>query len=129
VDANERNGGTVVLFQNTISSWQRKTGTTIVERIMADNSIQSVQKLLQDLIAPDVRETKARLESLEKRVEARFDSMERQNESFRKEMDANIRAVLSAISELKSNAELLTLREVAALRERIAILEAQKRPH
>jgi hypothetical protein len=43
-------------------------------------------------------------------------------------MDANIRSILSAIAELKSNAEVLTLREVATLRERIAVLEAQ-RPH
>ncbi len=100
---------------------------------MADNALQTVQKLLQDLIAPDVRETKVRLEALEKRMEQRFDSMEqrfaamdRQNESFRKEMDANFRSVLSAIGEMKANAESISAREVGALRERVAVLEATR---
>ena len=46
---------------------------------MADNALQSVQKLLQDLIAPDVRETKVRLEQIEKRMDAQFESMRKEN--------------------------------------------------
>lgn len=60
---------------------------------MADNAIHTVQKLLQDLIAPDVRETKVRLEAFEKRVDAQFQSMRHENEAFRHE-------ILAAIAEL-----------------------------
>ena len=106
---------------------------------MADNALHSVQKLLQDLIAPDVRETKVRLEALEKRMDAEFQSMRKENESFRNgmraetgairtEMDANFRALMSSISELKANHEVLSLREIASLRERVAVLESHRAP-
>ena len=113
--------------------------------VMAD-AIHSIQKLLQELIAPDVRETKVRLEALEKRMDAEFQSLRKENESMRKEnesfrnemrsetgairteMDANFRALMSSIAELKANNEILSLREIASLRERVAVLEAHRAP-
>ena len=114
---------------------------------MADNALQSVQKLLQDLIAPDVRETKVRVEELEKRMDAQFASLrtesstqfesvqhqfgnvQHQFDSMRPESEAQYRGILAAISEMKANADTISMREVAALRERVAVLEAQQRPH
>lgn len=85
---------------------------------MAENVLETVQRLIQDVIAPDVRELKVRVGSLEKRMDERFESLEKQ-------MASNFRAVLSAIGESKAQSELTVVREISELRERIAVLEAQ----
>ncbi len=65
--------------------------------------------------------------------------MRKQNESFRNamrsetgairtEMGANFRAIMSSISELKANNEIVSLREIASLRERVPILESHRAP-
>ncbi len=43
---------------------------------MADNVVQTLQHLLQDVIAPDVRELKIRVTSLEKQIDVRFEPMD-----------------------------------------------------
>ena len=107
---------------------------------MADNALQSVQKLLQVLVAPDVRETKVKLGELEKRMDGQFASMRKETDaqfasihnefaSLRRENDANQRTLLAAISEVKAHAESVSARGVMELRERVAVLEAQQRPH
>ncbi|MGB8481912.1 MAG: hypothetical protein WCE63_24190 [Acidobacteriaceae bacterium] len=85
---------------------------------MTDNVLQTLQKLVQDVIAPDVRELKVRLTSLEKSVDERFSSLERQS-------DAQFKAILAAIGESKAQAELSNMRVVSALSERVAALEAR----
>jgi phosphate uptake regulator len=85
---------------------------------MADNVLQTLQRLVQDVIAPDVRELKVRLSALEKSVDERFTSLERQSE-------AQFKAILSAIGESKAQAELTLMRGLAALSERVAHLEAR----
>jgi len=121
---------------------------------MSDNVVQTGQKILQDVIAPDVRETKVRLTELEKRmderfrnVDARMDSLEknmdarfavvnREFESLRKEMaagfaalrdqmEANTRLIVSIIGEGKAQMQLAALNEVLTVRERVAVLESQ----
>ena len=86
---------------------------------MADNVIEALQRLIQDVIAPDVRELKVRLTSLEKSVDERFTSLERQNE-------AQFRALLAAIGEARAQSELASARALAALSERVATLEARR---
>ncbi len=86
---------------------------------MADNLLETLQKLIQDVIAPDVRELKVRLASFESETNQNFANAEKQ-------MDANLKVVLSAIGELKAQSELSTMRMVADLRERVAVLEAQR---
>ena len=86
---------------------------------MSDNVLQTLQKLVQDVVAPDVRELKVRVESLEKSMETRFESLEKQ-------MEANTKALLSAIGELKAQTELSTMSAVAELRERVAVLESKR---
>jgi hypothetical protein len=76
---------------------------------MADNILETLQRLVQDVIAPDVRELKVRLESIERQNEMQF------------------KAIMSAIAESKAQSEITLLRQVADLRERIAVLETQRR--
>ena len=62
---------------------------------MSENLLQTLQQLVQDVIAPDVRELKVRLASLEKLVEVRFDAMDQKT-------DAQFKAIMAAISESKA---------------------------
>lgn len=86
---------------------------------MSDNILQTLQQLVQDVIAPDVRELKVRLSSLEKQIDVRFDAMDQKT-------DAQFKAIMSAIAESKAQAELTNMRVIAALSERVAVLEAQR---
>jgi hypothetical protein len=87
---------------------------------MTDNVLQTLQQLVQDVIAPDVRELKVRVGSLEKDMDIRFTALEQK-------MDLQFRAVLSAISESRAQAELTNVKLLAALSERVAVLEAKAR--
>jgi len=86
---------------------------------MSDNVLQTLQQLVQDVIAPDVRELKVRMSSLEKQMDVRFDAMEQR-------MDARFDAMMAALSESKAQSELANFRVIAALSERVAVLEAQR---
>ena len=100
---------------------------------MPDNVLQTLQQLVQDVIAPDVRELKVRLAGVDNRIEGldkridrfekqmdvRFDALEQKNE-------AQFKAIMAAIAESKAQAELSTMRLIASLSERVAVLEAQR---
>lgn len=86
---------------------------------MSENILQSLQQLVQDVIAPDVRELKVRSASLEKQMDVRFDALDQKN-------DAQFRALMSAIAESKAQAELTSMRVIAALSERVAVLESRR---
>jgi len=85
---------------------------------MSDNILQSLQQLVQDVISPDVRELKVRLAALEKQIDIRFDAADQK-------ADARFDALMSAISESRAQAELTNMRVIAALSERVAVLEAR----
>ena len=104
---------------------------------MSDNVLQTLQQLVQDVIAPDVRELKVRLTSLEKQMDVRFEAVDRRFDAMDEKMntqfkaidqkiDARFDALMSAISESKAQSELTNLRVIAALSERVAVLEAQR---
>jgi DNA-binding NarL/FixJ family response regulator len=111
---------------------------------MSDNILQTLQHLVQDVIAPDVRELKANQASLEKQIaalekhmdvrfvtadqktDARFDAVDARLGALDNKSDAQFNALLSAISESRAQAELTNLRVIAALSERVAVLEAQR---
>jgi tRNA A37 threonylcarbamoyltransferase TsaD len=146
------------------------------ENSMTDNVLQTLQHLIQDVIAPDVRELKVRLASYEKLVDERFSSLGKEmdtrfdvleerigsmaksgDERFNSQtketdmrfsgLDARINslarsmderfdsqarqsemqfnALMAAISESKAQADLARIREVADLRERIAVIESK----
>lgn len=86
---------------------------------MSDNILQTLQQLVQDVIAPDVRELKVRLSSLEKQIDVRFDASDQKN-------DAQFKAIMAAIAESKAQTDLNTFRALASLSERIAVLESQR---
>lgn len=85
---------------------------------MSDNILQTLQKLVQDVIAPDVRELKVHVASLEKQMDVRFNALDQKS-------DAQFKALMAAIAESRAQAELTSVRVVAALSERVAVLEAR----
>jgi hypothetical protein len=89
------------------------------DRAMSEGTLQTLQRLVQDVIAPDVRELKVRLASLEKQIDTRFDAADQK-------ADARFDSLMSAISESRAQAELTNLRVIASLSERGAVLEAQR---
>lgn len=122
---------------------------------MSGNLLQTLQQLVQDVIAPDVRELKVRVTSLEKQVdslekhmEARFTAMEKQMDArfaamqmqidtcfvgieahfdaLEARMDLQFRGILAAISESKMQAELTSVRLLSSLSERVAILQTRR---
>jgi hypothetical protein len=98
---------------------------------MPDNVLQTLQQLVQDVIAPDVRELKVRVSSLEKTMDLRFDAMKQDMDtrfsSLEQKMDIQFRAVLAAIAESKAQTELTNVKLLASLSERVAVLEARSR--
>lgn len=100
---------------------------------LSDNLLQTLQHLIQDVIAPDVRELKVRVSSLEKQMDVRFDAVdskfaaiENRFKAMDEKNDAQFRAIMAALSESKAQSELSTMRLIAALSERVAVLEAQR---
>jgi hypothetical protein len=73
--------------------------------------IEDTRKLLQDFLAPELRELTARVDALEKRMDERFDTTER----FASERHTQ---VMQAIARLA---------DVYELRERISRIEARER--
>jgi hypothetical protein len=117
---------------------------------VSDNVLQTLQKLVQDVIAPDVRETKVRLESLgketntrfdsvssrfdavdirfdamQKQIDTRFSAVEKQIQSLSKENEAQYQGILAAIAASKAQADLAGMSAIASLRERVAVLESK----
>jgi hypothetical protein len=94
------------------------TGKMATENSMTDNVLQTLQHLLQDVIAPDVRELKVRQASFEKLVDERFNAQAKQSEM-------QFQTLLAAISESRAQADLAHVREISDLRERIAVIESK----
>ncbi|MEO8727006.1 MAG: hypothetical protein ABI383_12900 [Acidobacteriaceae bacterium] len=93
---------------------------------MSENILQSLQQLVQDVIAPDVRELKVRSASLEKQMDVRFDALDQRLDAMDQRLDAQFKAVISAVAESKAQAELTSMRVIAALSERVAVLESRR---
>ena len=86
---------------------------------MPDNVLQTLQHAVQDVIAPDVRELKIRVASIEKQMETQYNSL-------RDQQEANFKALLAAIGESKAKNELDTYKLISALTERVAVLESAR---
>jgi hypothetical protein len=93
---------------------------------MSENVLQTLQQLVQDVIAPDVRELKANQAALEKQIAALEKHMDFRFNTADQKSDARFDALMSAISESRAQAELTNLRVITALSERVAVLEAQR---
>jgi len=104
---------------------------------MAENIAQTVQKVIQDLVAPDVRELKTLVtnlqsqlthveSSLQKQIDQRFEAQDKKAEAQNQKADAQFRALMSALGEFKAQSELTTIRVISQLSERVAVLEAHR---
>ncbi len=104
---------------------------------MPENIAQTVQKVIQDLVAPDVRELKTLVTnlqsqlthvetSLQKQIDQRFEAQDQKAEAQNQKADAQFRALMSALGEFKAQSELTTIRVISQLSERVAVLEAHR---
>jgi len=107
------------------------------ENQMSENIAQTVQKVIQDLVAPDVRELKTLVtnlqsqlthveSSLQKQIDQRFEAQDDKAEAQNQKADAQFRALMSALGEFKAQSELTTIRVISQLSERVAVLEAHR---
>ena len=65
----------------------------------SENILQTIKTTVQDFVAPDVRELKLRMTSLEDQVEVQFEALKVQS-------DAQFKALMAAISQSKAESEL-----------------------
>jgi len=86
---------------------------------MSDTVLQTLQHVIQDVIAPDVRELKVRVSSIERQMETQYNSL-------RDQQDANFKALMAAIGESKARSELDAYKLIAALTERVVALESAR---
>jgi hypothetical protein len=118
---------------------------------VSDNVLQTIQKLLQDVIAPDLRELRVRVEDLQKQVDTRFADAQRHTDLrfADMQMQMNVRlagietqlevrvggieqrmvylekSLLSAFAESQARIEITGSKAVVDLRERVAVLESK----
>jgi CRP-like cAMP-binding protein len=118
---------------------------------MPENIAQTIQKTIQELVAPDVRELKVLVMNLQKQIDQRFDTQSKEldqrfaaqskeiDQRFNaqsKEIDqrfaaqstnsdVQFKALMAALGEFKAQSELAPVRVIAALSERVAALEAR----
>jgi tetrahydromethanopterin S-methyltransferase subunit B len=69
---------------------------------MSENVLHTLQQLVQDVIAPDVRELKVRIAALEKVVESLEKHMDVRFNLSDQKSDAQFRAIMAAISESRA---------------------------
>ena len=97
---------------------------------MSENIAQTVQKVIQDLVAPDVRELKTLVLALQKQIDQRFEASEKRVdqrfEAQSQKTDAQFAALMAAFSEFKAQSELATIRVISQLSERVAVLESHR---
>ena len=116
----------------------------------ATSVVGDVRKLFQDFLAPELRELKVRLDSMEKRTDDRFDAVhKRMDEGFaaaHTRMGEGFAATNKRIDEIEQrnaerHAEILeairesdkrmdrrveTILDFTAMREKVAVLEAER---
>jgi hypothetical protein len=95
---------------------------------MAENLLETLQHVIQDVIAPDVRELKVRVASVEKQIASLEKQMDAQLKAFSEKTDVQFKALMAAIGESKAQSELTTMRLLQSLSERVAVLESQRTP-
>jgi hypothetical protein len=81
--------------------------------------VESVRKLLQDFVAPELRELRSELKSETKRLEDKIGSLE-------DKMDAGFAQLRSTLENANLRAELEATRDIANLRERVTRLEVER---
>lgn len=91
---------------------------------MPENIAQTVQQVIQNLIAPDVRELKVLVIALQKQMDQRsdaqqtqmdqrFDMQDKRAEAQSQKADAQFEALMAAFGEFKAQSELATIRAIS----------------
>jgi len=93
---------------------------------MSDNVLKTLQQLVQDVIAPDVRELKVRVAALEKQMDANHQALSEKIDSQTSLMKSQYQAIMAAISESRAQNELTSYKLISSLAERVAVLEARR---
>lgn len=97
---------------------------------MSENTVQTVQKAIQDILAPDVRELKTSVADLQKQIDQRFDAQDKrmdvQFKALTQKTEAQFNVIMAAFGEFKAQSELANLRTSSALSERIAVVESRQ---
>jgi hypothetical protein len=95
--------------------------------------LEDTPKLLQDFLAPELREFSARVEALEGRMNMRFDAVEKGVDARFDALEKGVDARFDAAERLASERHTQTvqaigrLADVYELRERITRIEARER--
>jgi len=91
--------------------------------------IEDTRKLLQDFLAPELRELTARVDALENRMSDRFDTLERRMDARFVALDDHTDAADRLASERHNQTmqAITRLADVYELRERITRIEARER--
>jgi hypothetical protein len=86
---------------------------------MSDNILKTIQSILQDIIAPDIREIKAQQAAMQQQMDFRFKAMEDHMNHVEKQL-------LSAFAASQLQVELTGTKAIVDIRERVAVLESQR---
>jgi peptidoglycan hydrolase CwlO-like protein len=82
---------------------------------MAENALQTAQSFMQDVLAPDVRELKVKVDSLDKRIDSLERHMNQRFEALEKRMDERFEAFEKRMDERFASLEKRTDDRFAAM--------------
>lgn len=102
--------------------------------------MDGIRRVVQDLVVPELRELGAefnaqrseedkRLDAMDKRLDGmdkRLDAMDKRLDAMDQKADARHAELLAALRESRAAIELTVMRDLAVLRERIAVLETRR---
>jgi hypothetical protein len=81
---------------------------------------------MQELVAPEVRVLRAEVRAVGQRVDDLRTEINQRFELMEKVAAVRHEALLAAIADSRSASEAVSMREIAALRERVAVLESRR---
>ena len=93
--------------------------------VMPENIAQTVQQVIQDLVAPDVRELKVLVQGLQKQLDEHKAHVDQRFDAQCETSEAHFTALMAAFGEFKAQSERASMRVISALSERVAVLEAR----
>lgn len=111
---------------------------------MPENIAQTIQNVIQDLVAPEVKELKVLVTTLQKQIDQRFEAQsektdvqfkaleqktDAQFKALDQKSDMHFQALMAAFGEFKAQSELASIRVISQLSERVARLEEQRQQH
>lgn len=93
---------------------------------MTENIVDGFRRVVQDLLVPELRELRAEFNAQRPEVDKRLDAMDKRLDAMDQKADARHAELLAALRESRAAIELTVMRDLAALRERVAVLETRR---